>query len=153
MAKTGWESDALRPFACSTDPIHDLTLCTVSQTCPLVLRNRRDIQPSEESSYLKFSRLGLVLSDRIPQMHQVQPHHSSVKPQGHNPKSKHKNPSSPWYARAGFKCSNNLMVFEFFLGRNRKNVEAAVAIAMIDLGKMITVKPGYNREFLATVWL
>lgn len=44
------------------------------------------------------------------------------------------------------------MVFEFFFGRNRKNVKAAVAIAMIDMREIITVKAGYNRELLATVW-
>ena len=45
------------------------------------------------------------------------------------------------------------MVFEFFLGRNRKNVKAAVAVAMIDMWEIITVKAGYDRELLATVWL
>ena len=45
------------------------------------------------------------------------------------------------------------MVLEFFLGRNRKNVKATVAIAMINIWEMITVNASYNRELLATVWL
>lgn len=45
------------------------------------------------------------------------------------------------------------MVLEFLLGRDKEKVKAAVAIAMIDVREMITVKMGYNGELLATVRL
>lgn len=45
------------------------------------------------------------------------------------------------------------MVLKFLLGGDRDEVEGAVAVAMIGMGEMITMKIGNNGELLATIRL